>query len=319
MTSGYSSVLSSRSSHQQVRQCWQRHVRSGAVASLAYSARSGAATAVATCEVRGGGGGVSLDGIGLLRWGWRRLQIRRGRGAKPSFCLYDVFRSVGGEGIEGENATKRGLNVEMRCHLMVGLNELTGGSTVSYPWVSLVMGQITHGPNGSKSMGYKGFSPWAMKEGCTGRSQPGRQQRLSSLIFFDSSALSPPPPLLLDYKETSLHTMERAISTSGVLVDSLTVDLSLQRSHKKRARIWEHIETELIDGKEKAICKFCKLKLSSEPGQGTNHLNRHIGMYCPSIPTEERDKVLLHWKSHSSDGDQPIFDAKSCSNRQVLY
>lgn len=108
---------------------------------------------------------------------------------------------------------------------------------------------------------------------------------------------------MIQWKELILHQKFQ------VTIFQLTFHIARKR---KGARVWEHIESYFIDGKEKAIYKYCKLKLSSEPGQGTNHLSRHIGMYCPSIPSGERNIFLLHWKHPYSDGDHPIFDPQVC-------
>ena len=80
------------------------------------------------------------------------------------------------------------------------------------------------------------------------------------------------------------------------------------RSSKKRAKVWEHIELEVVDGIEKAICKYCRTQLSLVAGKGTSHLNRHIGYHCPQITQEDRDRFLATLKSKPSDGDQVIFD-----------
>ena len=79
------------------------------------------------------------------------------------------------------------------------------------------------------------------------------------------------------------------------------------RSSKKRAKVWEHIESEVVDGIEKAICKYCRTQLSLVAGKGTSHLNRHIGYHCPQITQEDRDRFLATLKSKPSDGDQVIF------------
>jgi hypothetical protein len=50
--------------------------------------------------------------------------------------------------------------------------------------------------------------------------------------------------------------------------------------------VWDHIDSELLDRKEKAVYKFCKLHLSSAKGKGTTHLNRHISMYFHAVGEE---------------------------------
>jgi len=43
----------------------------------------------------------------------------------------------------------------------------------------------------------------------------------------------------------------------GESLESMSTDQS-SRSSKKRAKVWEHIESEVVDGIEKAICKYCR-------------------------------------------------------------
>ena len=91
--------------------------------------------------------------------------------------------------------------------------------------------------------------------------------------------------------------MERVSSaTAAEVEDAISTDQS-GRSGKKRAKVWAYVDTELIDGVEKAVCKYCKLQLSSVPGKGTTHLNRHIGYYCHHIPQEDRDTFLASLKN----------------------
>jgi SH3-like domain-containing protein len=81
--------------------------------------------------------------------------------------------------------------------------------------------------------------------------------------------------------------MERVSSaTAAEVEDSLDVISTDQsgRSGKKRAKVWAYVDSEIVDGIEKAVCKYCKLQLSSVSGKSTTHLNRHIGYYCHHIP-----------------------------------
>ncbi|KAJ1275864.1 hypothetical protein BS78_05G168500 [Paspalum vaginatum] len=85
--------------------------------------------------------------------------------------------------------------------------------------------------------------------------------------------------------------------------DAMSTEQS-SRSAKRRAKVWEYVDTELVDGKEKAVCKFCKTHFSSVAGQGTTHLNRHIASYCREIPPEDRERFLATMKTKPNDGDQ---------------
>ncbi|KAG2596499.1 hypothetical protein PVAP13_5KG165914 [Panicum virgatum] len=101
--------------------------------------------------------------------------------------------------------------------------------------------------------------------------------------------------------------MERVSSATATEVeDAISTDQS-GRSGKKRAKVWAYVDTELIDGVEKAVCKYCKLQLSSVPGKGTTHLNRHIGYYCHHIPQEDRDTFLASLKN-TPGRDNSVFD-----------
>ena len=94
---------------------------------------------------------------------------------------------------------------------------------------------------------------------------------------------------------------------AGESHESMSTDQS-SRSSKKKAKVWEHIESEVVDGIEKAIYKYCSTQLSLVSGKGTSHLNRHIGYHCSLITQEDRDRFLATLKTKTSDGDQLVFD-----------
>ncbi|AQK53713.1 hypothetical protein ZEAMMB73_Zm00001d032348 [Zea mays] len=60
--------------------------------------------------------------------------------------------------------------------------------------------------------------------------------------------------------------MER-VSSAPEMDDVISTDQS-SRSTKRRAKVWDYVDSELVDGKEKAICKYCKAHLSSVAGKG---------------------------------------------------
>ena len=101
--------------------------------------------------------------------------------------------------------------------------------------------------------------------------------------------------------------MERPASLSEIVVDSLDTDQS-SRTPKKRAKVWQHVDTERVDGVVKAICKYCKLHLSNETGKGTSHLNRHIAQYCQDIPQEQRARFLKTMKQKPGEEDEADFN-----------
>ena len=78
--------------------------------------------------------------------------------------------------------------------------------------------------------------------------------------------------------------------------------------HLKKELKFGNTESEVVDGIEKAICKYCRAQLSLVSGKGTSHLNRHIGYHCSLITQEDRDRFLATLKTKTSDGDQLVFD-----------
>jgi hypothetical protein len=101
--------------------------------------------------------------------------------------------------------------------------------------------------------------------------------------------------------------MERVSSATAVEVEGAMSTDQSGRSGKKRAKVWAYVDSEIIDGIEKAVCKYCKLQLSSVSGKGTTHLNGHIGYYCPHIPQEDRDRFLASLKN-TPGRDNSVFD-----------
>jgi hypothetical protein len=104
--------------------------------------------------------------------------------------------------------------------------------------------------------------------------------------------------------------MERVSSAIAAEVenslDAISTDQS-GRSGKNRAKVWAYVDSEIIDGIEKDVYKYCKLRLSSVSGKGTTHLNRHIRYYCHHIPQEDRDRFLATLKN-KSDTDNSVLD-----------
>jgi hypothetical protein len=98
--------------------------------------------------------------------------------------------------------------------------------------------------------------------------------------------------------------MER-VSSALEMDEAVSTDQS-SRLTKRRAKVWDYVDTEVVDGKEKAVCKYCKVHLSSAAGKGTTHLNRHISVYCHAIPQEERQRFLATQKT--KPGDDHVFD-----------
>jgi hypothetical protein len=63
--------------------------------------------------------------------------------------------------------------------------------------------------------------------------------------------------------------MEGASSIPKLAADSrdaMSTDQS-SRSSKKRAKVWEFVESEVVNGIDKAICKFCRLNYLHKLGK----------------------------------------------------
>jgi hypothetical protein len=59
--------------------------------------------------------------------------------------------------------------------------------------------------------------------------------------------------------------MER-VSSAPEMDEAASTDQS-SRLTKRRAKVWDYVDTEVVDGKEKAVCKYCKVHLSSAAGK----------------------------------------------------
>ncbi|ONM63130.1 Pleiotropic drug resistance ABC transporter family protein [Zea mays] len=82
--------------------------------------------------------------------------------------------------------------------------------------------------------------------------------------------------------------MER-VSSAPEMDEAASTDQS-SRLTKRRAKVWDYVDTEVVDGKEKAVCKYCKVHLSSAAGKALKYkaaLNRYAVEQHHECPTEE--------------------------------
>ncbi|XP_060967758.1 zinc finger BED domain-containing protein RICESLEEPER 2-like [Cannabis sativa] len=68
-------------------------------------------------------------------------------------------------------------------------------------------------------------------------------------------------------------------TTNEVQSVSNTVD-ETQNQRERTSRAWDHFTRQKIDGKIKAVCKYCERKLVGESSSGTRHLSSHVKT-CP--------------------------------------
>ncbi|RYR67834.1 hypothetical protein Ahy_A03g014278 [Arachis hypogaea] len=78
----------------------------------------------------------------------------------------------------------------------------------------------------------------------------------------------------------------------------------MQNSPNKKgltSEAWKHFRRERIDGKWKAICKYCERKIGGDTKQGTKHLHDHIRI-CP-IRTVRGPKQDGEWGPAGNTGN----------------
>ena len=68
-------------------------------------------------------------------------------------------------------------------------------------------------------------------------------------------------------------------------------------STKRRDKVWDYVDSKVLDGRDKVICKYCKLHLYSIPRRCNSHLNRRIGFHCQNIIQKDIDRFLAILKS----------------------
>lgn len=50
----------------------------------------------------------------------------------------------------------------------------------------------------------------------------------------------------------------------------------LGKRKAKTSPVWVHFDTKIINGKERAFCKYCNMELGGESKNGTKHLHDHL-------------------------------------------
>ena len=83
-----------------------------------------------------------------------------------------------------------------------------------------------------------------------------------------------------------------------LMIVMILCQLMIQASQpKRRAKVWDYVDSKVLDGRDKIICKYCKLHLYSIPRRCNSHLNRHIGFHCQNITQKDIDRFLAILKS----------------------
>ncbi|RYR27061.1 hypothetical protein Ahy_B02g061391 [Arachis hypogaea] len=80
------------------------------------------------------------------------------------------------------------------------------------------------------------------------------------------------------------------------------INQSVQNSPNKKgltSEAWKHFRREQIDGKWKAICKYCERKIGGDTKQGTKHLHDHI-IICPIRTVRGPKQSILKTVQQSS-------------------
>ncbi|WVZ87116.1 hypothetical protein U9M48_033808 [Paspalum notatum var. saurae] len=91
-----------------------------------------------------------------------------------------------------------------------------------------------------------------------------------------------------------------------------------QTKRRKRSNVWEHFEQILVeaDGDLKAICRYCRLKLSTK--SGTSSLRGHIANSCPAIESVTRKRFLATMNKQPPEGNF-VFDPQICHEEMIKY
>lgn len=82
----------------------------------------------------------------------------------------------------------------------------------------------------------------------------------------------------IDGVETMVEDRSNAPSTvaENMVAENIgEVPMRDPKSGKLRSWVWEHFKRETINGKMKAICKYCKKQLVGGSNSGTSHLKEH--------------------------------------------
>lgn len=97
-----------------------------------------------------------------------------------------------------------------------------------------------------------------------------------------------------------------------------THDNQISTPRRTRSTVWEHFEQSLVevDGEQKAICRYCRLKLNTK--SGTSSLRGHIANACPSIESVIRKRFLATMNKQPTEGNF-IFDPQICSEAMIKY
>ncbi|RYR26569.1 uncharacterized protein LOC107627550 [Arachis ipaensis] len=73
------------------------------------------------------------------------------------------------------------------------------------------------------------------------------------------------------------------------------VSQSVQNTPNKKgltSEAWKHFRMEQINGKWKAICKYCKRKIGGDTKQGTKHLHDHIKIFLIRTVRGPKQSIL---------------------------
>ncbi|KAL6850021.1 hypothetical protein ACP4OV_020648 [Aristida adscensionis] len=97
----------------------------------------------------------------------------------------------------------------------------------------------------------------------------------------------------------SSHPSEEGSGTN----DSTSDDPSPQTPNR-RSKVWEHFDKDLVDigGVLKAVCKYCRLPMTSAKKTGTNSLRNHIAEHCPKITEADRERFIGTMKRQPTEG-----------------
>ncbi|KAL6850133.1 hypothetical protein ACP4OV_020760 [Aristida adscensionis] len=106
----------------------------------------------------------------------------------------------------------------------------------------------------------------------------------------------------------------------GSGTDDSTSDDPSPQTPNRRSKVWEYFEKDLVEvgGVLKAVCKYCRLPMTSSKKTGTNSLRNHIAEHCPKITEADRERFIATMKRQPTEGSF-VFDHQKSRELMVKW
>ncbi|KAL6858881.1 hypothetical protein ACP4OV_017883 [Aristida adscensionis] len=106
----------------------------------------------------------------------------------------------------------------------------------------------------------------------------------------------------------------------GSGTDDSTSDDPSPQTPNRRSKVWEYFEKDLVEvgGVLKAVCKYCRLPMTSSKKTGTNSLRNHIAEHYPKITEADRERFIATMKRQPTEGSF-VFDPQKSRELMVKW